>query len=664
MARILLFGGTVEGRILAEYLNEHQIETYVCVATDYGEQLLPKGKYMKSSAKRLNKEEIERLIHENSFEILIDATHPYAVMVSENIQSACEKTRLPYIRILREEEQGKSKGIYVESIREAVKYLNSTSGNILITTGSKELKEYTKLAQYKERCYARVLATTFVVEECSNLGFVGKHLICMQGPFDKDMNIAMLKHINAAYLVTKESGSTGGFEDKIEAAIETDVVPIVIGRPEQTKGYFLQEAKHYLQKRYNIKQDKKHITILGIGMGDKKLLTLEAEAALRQCQVVVGAKRVLASVGDYGKPAYPMIKNEDIVSFIQEQREYQNIAVVFSGDIGFYSGAKRLMPYLSEYHVQMVCGISSPVYFLSKIGMPWEDIKFISLHGRESNIIHHVRENEKVFALLGGEETVSSICEKLIQNHLDRVRLTVGENLSYEKERIVTGTPDELLSQKFSKMAVILIENTNIKNIEDEILTYGIADELFIRDKVPMTKSEVRSISISKLKLHKASTMVDIGAGTGSVSVEVAQIAKDGDVYAIEKKREGIKLIEANKERFQIWNLHIMEGEATECIEHLPVVTHAFIGGTSGNMKEILKQLLNNNSKIRIVLNIIALETLAEAMTLLKELPVAEIEIVQVGIAKGKGIGDYHLMIGQNPVYIISFTGTGIGDGD
>lgn len=722
MSQVLLFGGTTEGRILAEYLSHNHIHTYVCVATDYGEKLLPEDQYITSNAKRLTEVEIVNLLEQNDFDMVIDATHPFAVVVSGNIKRACERKKADYIRILRTEDEKTSIGVWVNNIEEAVDYLKHTEGNILITTGSNELKEFTKIERFSIRCYPRVLSSISVIEKCINLGFIESHLICMQGPFIKDFNVALLKQINASYLVTKESGSTGGFEDKIKAAIETNVTPIIIGRPKELEGVTIPEVKELLRQRYHIEVNPK-IILLGIGMGNKKTLTLEATEVLNRCQLIIGSDRVIHSLRDYKKDTYATTKNEEIVQYIKEHKEYENIVVAFSGDIGFYSGAKRLRPHLTEYNVTSISGISSPIYFLSKLGVPWEDVTFLSLHGRTGNLIDAVMNNHKVFTLLGGENSINNICEELIELNLN-VSLYVGENLSYDNERIIVGTPHDLIEKKFDTMSVLYIENNNLdqgvieannisksdinqndinqndknqgqtdnnittnsiindidkdnlfnvlsnesnnsnelnnRNEEDNssMVTYGMPDDVFIRGKIPMTKSEVRSISLSKLQLKKDSILYDVGAGTGSVSIEGALLLKNGMVYAIEKKEEAVSLIKKNMNKFMVSNLEIIKGEAPKAMDLLPPPTHVFIGGTSGNLKDIVNTIFIKNNQARFVINVIALESLAEVIYLLKELPVEDIEITQVSIAKGREVGNYHLMTGQNPVYVISFVGS------
>ncbi|MBE7722237.1 precorrin-6Y C5,15-methyltransferase (decarboxylating) subunit CbiT, partial [Lacrimispora indolis] len=183
-------------------------------------------------------------------------------------------------------------------------------------------------------------------------------------------------------------------------------------------------------------------------------------------------------------------------------------------------------------------------------------------------------------------------------------------------------------------------------------------DELFIRGDVPMTKSEVRAVSISKLELDQDSVLYDIGAGTGSVSIEASRYLTGGRVYAVEKKAEAIELIKANKEKFAADCLEIVEGAAPEALVSLEAPSHVFIGGTSGSMDKVLSLVLKKNPGARIVINAIALESLSEIISWLKEHSVPA-EIVQVQVSRGRKAGDYHLMMGQNPVYVVSFGGEG-----
>ncbi len=654
MSKVLVFAGTVEGRRITEYLVRAGIAVHVCVATDYGEKLLPKGNEITITSKRLSMEEMRTIFVQQGISLVIDATHPYAVLVSQNIKQACLETGKEYMRMLRGSMQDQADHCsYLDSVEEAVQLLKNTEGNVLLTTGSKELDKFTEIPNYNKRLFARVLSTATVVNACQQLGFEGRNLICMQGPFSEELNYAMLKQIDAKYLITKESGHAGGFMEKLNAASKAGVKTIVIGRPCQEEGVAFEECLRILGERFHIKSRKK-ITLLGIGMGTIDNMTIEGRKACEHADVIIGAKRMLESLTGFHKPEFTSYRPEDIKEFIDSHAEYGNIVVALSGDIGFYSGAAKIMETLKDYKLELLPGISSVVYLCSKIKMTWQDVKFISNHGRFENLIGAVKTNQKVFSLLGGQDCVGSLCQKLIYYGLGDVVVYLGEQLSYENEKITKGSPSQLMNHSFIEPCAMLIENTDAKH---SVITHGISDDNFIRGKVPMSKEEIRSISISKLRLNKDAIIYDIGAGTGSVSVEMALQAIDGTVYAIEKKSEAIALIEENKKKFGTDNLVVIEGAAPKAMEQLPAPTHAFIGGSSGNLKDIMMLLLNKNPKVRMVINAITLETISEALHCVKNLEVTEAEVVQISISKSQTIDDYHMMMGQNPVYIISCTG-------
>lgn len=667
MSKVLIFAGTTEGRKLAEYLDRQRVEAHVCVATEYGEKLLPVSGNLSVSHERLDQDEMAALIQELKADPVIDATHPYAALVTQNIQSACDKAGVSYIRLLRSSAQYKKvklecEGpVYVDSVKEAVEYLEHTQGNILVTTGSKEIEKFTHLTNYQERVFARVLSLPNVAAECAAMGFEGKHLICMQGPFSKELNAAMLKQLYCRYLVTKESGTTGGFLEKYEAALESGCNLVIVGRPAQEVGLSLEECKKYLQDRLRFHVNP-HVTLAGIGMGQEKTMTVEARRACEKADCIIGAKRMVEGVqnvikGTSNPGVFYEYESDKIVSYIKKHPQYEKIVIALSGDVGFYSGAKKLIDKIKEqegWSVSIICGISSVAYFMSKIKKSWEDAVVTSNHGKKSNLISLIKYNEKVFSIMGTKDGISELASKLCEYHLDDAVLYVGEQLSYPGEKIRKGSPREFVSYEADPLSVVYIEN---RNWEKKVVTAGIPDGKFLRDKVPMTKEEVRSISIAKLRLHSDSVCYDVGAGTGAVSVEMAMQALEGKVYAIEKKPMAVELLFQNKMKFQADHLTVVEGLAPQAMEPLEAPTHAFIGGSSGNLNEIMSLLLAKNPGVRIVINCIALETIAEAVTCMKELSVCDVDIVQVAVGKSKNVGSYHMMMGENPIYIISCTG-------
>lgn len=652
---ILIFAGTTEGRKLAQYLGRQQIFCHVCVATEYGEQLIEENEYIKVHTGRLTSDEMKGVMEQEAIDFVVDATHPYAVVVSENIRKACEEISISYQRLLRASVQVKEEEedvIFVDSVDEAAQFLKTVSGNVLVTTGSKELSKFTVIENYAKRLYARVLSTPEVVKACAELGFVGKHLICMQGPFSEEMNVAMMRQIDAAYLVTKESGKAGGFEEKIRAIKKAGAKAVIIGRPSIEEGMSLEQVKTWIMEKAG-KKVRHHVAFVGIGMGDRKNITIEAMEAVKASEVLIGAGRMLETFSYLNKPVFCEYRSDLIAKYIEDHPEYENVAILLSGDLGFYSGAKKLFTLLKDEKIDTYPGISSVVAFCAKLKTSWDDVKLMSLHGRGQNVIHALKEYGKVFALIGTKNGVADLCRNLVDYGMGETKVFVGESLSYPTERIVEGTARDLADMEFETLTVVLLQREK----EELIVTHGISDDEFLRDKVPMTKEEIRSISLSKLRLKKDSVVYDIGAGTGSVSVEMALQASEGMVYAIEKKKEAVALIRENKKKFAADNLQVIEGLAPEALADLPAPTHAFIGGSSGNMREILKLLLEKNKKIRIVVNAIAMETAAETLECLRELPFCEEEIVQASIGRSKKVVAYHMMMGLNPVFIFSFTG-------
>ena len=398
-----------------------------------------------------------------------------------------------------------------------------------------------------------------------------------------------------------------------------------------------------------------HIYLIGIGMGNPESLTIEAGKAIRDADVLIGAARMTEPFREE-KKVYHDYKAEEIVKVLQVQESTSKIAILMSGDVGFYSGAKKLIKaiekasFYKESEFTVLPGISSVVSFCAKLHMSWDDVKLISVHGREANLVGYVRRFPKVFALMYGREQLSDFVERLQEYDMGYVKIHVGQKLSYPDESVFTIIPDEIGDiPNIDPLYVVLIEND--KACDDSL--YGISDDEFIRTKIPMTKSDVRTLSIAKLGLKPDSVLFDIGAGTGSISIEASRKLIDGRVYAIERKTEAIELINKNIRKFAADNVSPVEGKAPLVLKKLPVPTHAFIGGSGGNMEKIIDFLLAENPDIRIVINATALNTIGEVSEIIRKRE-WEADITSVSIAKSREIGGYQMMTAQNPVYIIA----------
>lgn len=656
MCKVLVFAGTTEGRKISEFLEKQKIQTHVCVATEYGETLLPKSSYLSVSHERLDETAMKEAMQNMHPSLVIDSTHPYAAEVTKNIRKACEETKTEYVRLLRAgstEDTKNDSSVYVDSVDEAVEYLSTTTGNVLVTTGSKEIHKYTKIENYKERIFARVLSLSNVAEHCKSLGFEGRNLICMQGPFSMELNEAMLRQFDCRYLVTKMSGVTGGYEEKLEAAKRAGCICVIVGRPLKEEGLGLIECKALLCQRFGLKQNQK-VSLVGIGMGNPDTCTIEAIKAIKEAELLIGAKRMVESVLHSEQDVLIEYNSEKIKVYLDKHPEYEKIAVLLSGDVGFYSGAKKLQETLKERKVRQISGLSSPIYFMAKIGRSWDDAVITSAHGKEENLVELIKTHQKVVSILGTKDAVANLAKTLTNYGMGKVTFFVGERLSYPDEAIVQGSADSFCDYEGDALSVIYIENKEAEGLPS---THGVKDSAFLRDKVPMTKEEVRCVSLAKLGLREDSVCYDVGAGTGSVSVEMALRTPKGRVYAIEKKETAVELLKKNKQKFVTDNLSVIEGVAPEALEALEVPTHAFIGGSSGNMESILRLLLEKNPKIRVVINCIALESVAEANCCMKVLPFEDVEMIQLSVSRAKKIGSYQMMMGENPITIFSATG-------
>ena len=650
---VILFAGTTEGRMLAEACRNMPLTLHVCVATDYGETLIEPAGNVRVLAGRKDAAAIEALIAETGARLVVDATHPYAASVSGTLRTVCGKTGTEYVRLLRAaEHDGAADCVFVPDTAAAADYLNAVEGKVLLTVGSKELAGYTGVKDHETRLFARGLPMLSSVQQASEFGFQGKNLICMQGPFTEEMNVAMLKMLDARYLVTKDTGAAGGFPEKLSAAKKCGVQCVVIARPLQETGLSFDECLAMLERRFGFRR-RKRVTVLGTGVGSEAMLTLGADRACREAQKIIGAKRLLESLSRYGKPCVSAITPADIADAVFSGSE-ERVVVAMSGDTGFYSGTKKLLPLLRGAEVQVLPGISSIVYFCSRLGIGWDDAKLISAHGRECNYLAKIRKNRKVIALTGGDATANVILRALCENGLGHVRVTVGSELSYETERIVSGTASELENEQFPSLAVLMAENPAAAGCG---VPCGKPDGAFLRAEVPMTKQEVRAVTLAKLGVTRTAVCWDVGAGTGSVSLEMADCAEDGMVYAVEQKEAACELIEKNKLHLGVSNVTVVRGTAPEALADLPAPTHVFIGGSSGNMREILETVLQKNPQARVVINTVTAESFAEAVGLMKTLPVTDTEIVELSAAHGRGVGRYHLMTAQNPVFVISMTG-------
>ena len=390
-----------------------------------------------------------------------------------------------------------------------------------------------------------------------------------------------------------------------------------------------------------------------MGMGDISLLTEKAHTALREADLVMGTERLC-------KPLPEKDLNIEVISFQQygprvleeaRAKRHAKIALLVSGDVCFYSATSSLMnelKKLNDVHVHFVNGINCVQYFLGQLRMRYDDIVTVSAHGRATPIVPYVCYNKKVFVLSGGARKAHDILRELVASGLGGVRVHVGENLSQPQERLSCGRASELVSRKWGELCVLLILN------EDATPCFiPLRDEDYSRENVPMTKRNVRSVSVENLAIQPDNIVYDVGAGTGSVSIQMARRAHQGMVYAIERHEKACQLIEKNRRQLGAYNVAVVHGMAPGVLSALPKPDCVFIGGSAGNLSEIVDCVVRKNHEVRLCLNAITLETLAEGKRIFERLQ-REYEITCVQSSHSEKVGAYHMMRGENPVYILS----------
>lgn len=709
MKKSVIFAGTTEGRRLSEILADAGIAHTVCVATEYGEIVMREQTESSEAVQtggqplvnlhrgRMDREQMEEFLRNEGYEIVVDATHPYAKVVTENIRGAVAAIRSSekdakfpiYLRLERqingaaEAEENVTNIQYFENNADCARALEDTEGNILLTTGSKELATYCASGRLHDRLYVRILPGRESLELCMEQGIKGRQILALQGPFSTEMNAAILKQYDIRHMVTKNSGRTGGYQEKLEAAKMLGI-PVYVIEPAQktldaagdmlgTDTYSFAGMCGKLEELCDCKlsgQGSMEIRLAGIGMGSRDTQTQEVQHAIETADILLGAERMIAgySAKIEKRPYYMTAQILPYLEQLQKsgitaQQEKLRVTVLFSGDTGFYSGCRKLYVALQEAitagrlnaKVRILPGLSSVVTLAARVGESYEDAAILSMHGKKlKRLSATVESREKVFLLTSGSEDIRKIGRLLAEAGLMDCEVIVGYQMSYPEESIRILTPEQWEEITEEGLYTCLIRNPHPQSRR---LTHGRADSCFLRDtKTPMTKEEVREVSICKLHLTENAVVYDIGSGTGSVAIEIAGLSGQVQVYAIERKPEAVELLRKNREQFHMDNIQIIEAPAPEGLEELPVPTHAFIGGSGGRLPDILQTLYRKNPHMRIVINAISMETIAELKEVLDSFPVEDEEILQMQVSRVKKLGSYHLPQAENPVWICSFT--------
>jgi precorrin-6x reductase len=448
---------------------------------------------------RLDEHGMMVLLEEEQPRLVLDATHPHAQEVTRVICAACHKTGLPYVRVLRKAASdlpmmiGEENRIWVDTAQEAAQILKTDQEKVLLTTGSKELHIFTEDLKLRERIFARVLPTSKVIAMCEEQGLSGKQIIAMQGPFSTDMNVALLRATGAKWLVTKESGAAGGYQEKLDAAGICGVKTIIIGRPAEEQGISLEQAQRFILDQFKSVEHESDkdpmekngcneepepetikISLIGMGMGSGSQLTQEALQALNGSDTVFGASRMLKDLEAYlgKKQVIPLYMGNDICSYIKTHPECRNISVIYSGDTGYHSGSRSMIHAIQEYlkeeldagtlDLQVYPGISTVSALCARFRTDWTELYLASAHGQDCDVIKLLDEYKRIFLLLGGNMTIRDLCTKLTnQGYGDTVRVQAGIRLGYPDEQLLDAWAGQLTQAQTDNLAAVILKLTD-----------------------------------------------------------------------------------------------------------------------------------------------------------------------------------------------------------
>lgn len=404
-----------------------------------------------------------------------------------------------------------------------------------------------------------------------------------------------------------------------------------------------------------MEMDNFMIHVIGIGPGQPEWLPLATHMAIRKCDVIIGSSRALQSFPYLKKGQYHL--TGDLVQSLQLIAKYLKekavVGVLVSGDPGFFSFLPALRREFPEESFTVHPGISSMQFAFAKAGLSWNDASFISVHGRKLSSLP--RSITKPLAVLtGGANTPQKVARLLLERGLNHA-ISVGNALSYEDE-IWENTDAEHLArnpQQLENAILIIYPLPRHKSWQSSSLRIGIPDREFIRGEVPMTKAEIRIQVLAKAQISVTDIVLDVGAGTGSISIEAAALANEGMVYAVESNPEAQELILNNQRKFAVPNLELIAGEAPDVFSEIPKVNVCIIGGSKGRLEEILHQVPLAKGG-RLVMTAVTLETVAKGLEELKKQEYKNIDVISIQAVRWTEISQLHMAQSLNQVFILS----------
>ncbi|MGO9016077.1 MAG: precorrin-6y C5,15-methyltransferase (decarboxylating) subunit CbiE [Dissulfurispiraceae bacterium] len=414
------------------------------------------------------------------------------------------------------------------------------------------------------------------------------------------------------------------------------------------------------------------ITVIGIGY---KPFDKKTREIVLSSDVIVASKRLLDVFQGYVefedvRDKVMVLNNiNETIEFIRINYKTKKIALIASGDPMFSGIGRRAVDELGKDAVEIIPDLSSIQIAFSRIKEPWDDAFLISLHGgpdpaKRRRLPYEIQEipllverHNKIAILTDRENNPVEIARILSLSpiaHSLSPMLYVCEKLGYADEKITVGSPEDIAGKFFSDPNVVIILSSKpiARGSKPSAITFGLREDEISHSRGLITKDEIRSVTIHKLRLPQSGVFWDIGSGSGSIAIEAARLFPGLKVFAIEKNNEQIQNIKKNKIRFEASNIEIVEGVAPDVLKELPSPDRVFIGGSGGQLEEIISLLTKKMFSGVAVINATKIETLARAITEMQKAGF-RVDISQVSVSRTKAVDNGNFLSALNPVFIV-----------
>ncbi len=388
------------------------------------------------------------------------------------------------------------------------------------------------------------------------------------------------------------------------------------------------------------------ISIIGAGAGHAGLLTEQVTQIIKTADEVYASGRISGTLITL-REDWRVVPLSDMKELALESKK-KNIALLLEGDSMFFDKGEQLYNELKDYaQVRCYAGISSVQYLCAKTGQSYDKIYWLEYDTED--LLAAISYNERVALLLNGENIPDHICRMLCDAGLSNIRVTVGSRLATGRERIVEDEAKHLRDYEFANPSVMIIENPNFNDITKTLFD----SELTVCEN--SITQEVRWSAANLMRIQPTDKIINIGAGSGEMSIELARQAYKGIVVAIEENSQEFEMLKGNKERLGCYNINALYGNSLEMLEHnVDIIPDAvFVGDNVRGIKRILQSLKHKNDKIRVVILAHTLERLAEAQSALASLRFAAVEVSQLSLSHSKVMGSHTMMIADKTMFLL-----------